>query len=108
MALAKSGHFSVVQLTNLEKLPRKGSRITIAPLKLQGGSGGPTRVFAQVDSHHHKKHQEYDREKLKRELCEEVPLTTREPQAYSKSSAIHKDANFVVLLLISAIYYAYH
>ena len=104
MALAKSGHFSVVQLANLDKLPRKGSRITIAPLKLKGGSGGPTRVFAHVDSHHHKKHPEFDEDKLKRELCE--PLTTREPQAYSKSSAIQSKGNFLSLMILSAIYNA--
>ncbi len=44
--LAARNRVSIVQLANLEKLPPTGVELTVAPLKLTGGSGGPARVFA--------------------------------------------------------------
>ena len=104
MFLAKAGHFSVVQLTNLEKLPRKGSRVTIAPFKLKGGSGGPTRVFAQVDTH--RKHPNHlDKEQSKKELCPEPEFqTTREPQAYSSAMQIRIPIMFILMIIINNAY----
>lgn len=53
LLLAMRGHFSVVQLTNVDELPMRGLSVTMAPLKLKRGSGGPTRVFAFIEKHHH-------------------------------------------------------
>ena len=52
--LAARNRYSIVQLTNLENLPSKGILVTVAPMKLLGGAGGPTRVFAQVLKNHKK------------------------------------------------------
>ena len=46
LQLAAANRVSLVQLANLAQLPPTGIEITVAPLKLSGGSGGPTRVFA--------------------------------------------------------------
>ena len=73
--IAARNRYSVVQLANLENLPPKGIRTTIAPMKLLGGAGGPARVFAQVlktqktisnkhkhkPKNHHKHHQRKER-----------------------------------------------
>lgn len=37
------------QLTNLDKLPPYGFKISCFPLKVKGGSGGPSRVVAIID-----------------------------------------------------------
>ena len=36
-------------LANLEQLPARGFRVTVLPLKLEGGTGGPCRVVAVID-----------------------------------------------------------
>jgi kynurenine formamidase len=41
-----AGLFHVENIANLEKLPATGAFIIAAPIKLEGGSGGPVRVFA--------------------------------------------------------------
>lgn len=41
-----AGLFHVENIANLAKLPPTGSFIIAAPIKLEGGSGGPVRVFA--------------------------------------------------------------
>ena len=46
LKLAAANRVSLVQLANLAQLPPTGIEITVAPLKLSGGSGGPARVFA--------------------------------------------------------------
>ena len=46
LQLAAANRVSLVQLANLAQLPPAGIEITVAPLKLAGGSGGPARVFA--------------------------------------------------------------
>ncbi len=45
--LGAQNKISVVQLTNLDALPHRGAHVTIAPLKLAGGAGGPARWFLQ-------------------------------------------------------------
>jgi kynurenine formamidase len=41
-----AGLFHVENIANLDKLPSTGAFIIAAPIKLEGGSGGPVRVFA--------------------------------------------------------------
>lgn len=41
-----AGLFHVENIANLNKLPATGAFIIAAPIKLEGGSGGPVRVFA--------------------------------------------------------------
>jgi len=50
--LASRNRFSIVQMTNLDELPPNNFHVTVAPLKLRGGSGGPARVFATVAKSH--------------------------------------------------------
>ncbi|MDG1859871.1 MAG: hypothetical protein P8I94_12245, partial [Emcibacteraceae bacterium] len=38
--------YGIASLTNLDKLPAKGSVIVVPPLKIENGSGSPMRVFA--------------------------------------------------------------
>lgn len=42
------GHniYGLENVAYLEKLPTTGAKLIIAPLKIKGGSGGPTRIFA--------------------------------------------------------------
>ena len=44
--LLGAGRLGLTQLANLEKLPITGALIVVAPLKLVGGTGSPSRVFA--------------------------------------------------------------
>jgi len=41
-----AGLFHVENLADLSALPEAGAYLVVAPIKLEGGSGGPTRVFA--------------------------------------------------------------
>lgn len=41
-----AGLFHVENIANLDELPASGAFIIAAPIKLEGGSGGPVRVFA--------------------------------------------------------------
>lgn len=47
--LFKHNKFALENLANLEKLPPKAATIIIAPLKIEGGSGSPVRVFAMFN-----------------------------------------------------------
>jgi len=38
--------YQLENLANLDKLPESGAQLVVAPIKLDGGSGGPVRVFA--------------------------------------------------------------
>jgi kynurenine formamidase len=38
--------FQIENLADLSALPEAGARLIVAPIKLEGGSGGPCRVFA--------------------------------------------------------------
>jgi kynurenine formamidase len=40
--------FHVENLANLEMLPPRGATLVVAPMKLEGGSGAPARVFALI------------------------------------------------------------
>ncbi|MFY9804883.1 MAG: cyclase family protein [Candidatus Acidiferrales bacterium] len=41
-----AGLYNLENLANLEQLPEAGAFLIAAPIKLEGGSGGPVRVFA--------------------------------------------------------------
>ena len=40
--------YHIENAANLTQLPASGFRVVVAPIKIAGGSGGPTRVFALV------------------------------------------------------------
>ena len=44
--LLGAGKYGLTQLANLAELPPQGAIAVVAPLKLVGGTGSPTRVFA--------------------------------------------------------------
>jgi kynurenine formamidase len=46
--LLGAGRLGLTQLANLDRLPPKGAVIVVSPLKLVGGTGSPSRVFAFV------------------------------------------------------------
>ena len=46
--LLGAGRLGLTQLANLHKLPITGALIVVSPLKLVGGTGSPSRVFAFV------------------------------------------------------------
>ncbi len=41
-----AGRYHLENLANLDQLPESGASLIAAPIKLEGGSGGPVRVFA--------------------------------------------------------------
>ena len=41
-----AGLYHLENLSDLSELPEKGAFLIVAPIKLEGGSGGPSRVFA--------------------------------------------------------------
>src|SRR5262249_7961507 len=46
--LLGAGRLGLTQLANLERLPATGAVLVVSPLKLVGGTGSPSRVFAFV------------------------------------------------------------
>jgi kynurenine formamidase len=44
--LGKAGRFGLENLAQLDHLPPRGFYLLVAPVKIETGSGGPTRVFA--------------------------------------------------------------
>jgi kynurenine formamidase len=46
--LLGAGRLGLTQLANLDKLPITGALLVVSPLKLVGGTGSPSRVFALV------------------------------------------------------------
>jgi kynurenine formamidase len=46
--LLGAGRLGLTQLANLQRLPITGALIVVSPLKLVGGTGSPSRVFAFV------------------------------------------------------------
>ncbi len=48
--LLGAGRLGLTQLANLDKLPITGALLIVAPLKLVGGTGSPSRVFALVSA----------------------------------------------------------
>ena len=41
-----AGLYTLENLANLDQLPATGASLIAAPIKMEGGSGGPCRVFA--------------------------------------------------------------
>jgi len=48
--LLGAGVPGIENVANLDKLPPKGFEVFAFPLKIKGGTGGPTRVFARISS----------------------------------------------------------
>jgi kynurenine formamidase len=48
--LLGAGRLGLTQLANLDRLPITGALLVVSPLKLVGGTGSPSRVFAFVPS----------------------------------------------------------
>lgn len=46
--LLGAGRLGLTQLANLDRLPATGALLVVSPLKLVGGTGSPSRVFAFV------------------------------------------------------------
>ena len=46
--LLGAGRLGLTQLANLDKLPLAGALLVVSPLRLVGGTGSPSRVFAFV------------------------------------------------------------
>jgi kynurenine formamidase len=44
-----SGLYHLENLADLSELPEAGAFLVVAPIKLEGGSGGPVRVFALIE-----------------------------------------------------------
>lgn len=40
--------YGLENLANIQKLPSRGARLIVAPMKIEQGTGGPVRVFAEV------------------------------------------------------------
>src|SRR5207248_8601621 len=43
-----AGLYHLENLADLSELPEAGAFLIVAPIKLEGGSGGPARVFALI------------------------------------------------------------
>lgn len=41
-----AGRYGLENVANLDQLPPRGFYVTVAPIKIETGSGGPTRIFA--------------------------------------------------------------
>jgi kynurenine formamidase len=41
--------WALESVANINKLPVKGATVYVMPMKIEGGSGGPTRIIAQTD-----------------------------------------------------------
>ena len=41
--------YALESVANIDKLPVKGATVYVMPMKIKGGSGGPTRIIAQTD-----------------------------------------------------------
>jgi kynurenine formamidase len=44
----KAGRYALENVTNVEDLPATGFGVIVAPIKIENGSGGPTRIWATV------------------------------------------------------------
>lgn len=44
----KAGRYALENVTNVEDLPTTGFGVIVAPIKIETGSGGPTRIWATV------------------------------------------------------------
>ncbi|MBV9466526.1 MAG: cyclase family protein [Solirubrobacterales bacterium] len=50
--LLGAGRLGLTQLANLERLPPAGALLVVSPLRLVGGTGSPSRVYALVQNPH--------------------------------------------------------
>jgi kynurenine formamidase len=41
--------YQLENLAGLREVPEAGAFLVVAPIKLEGGSGGPVRVFALIE-----------------------------------------------------------
>ncbi|XP_068219692.1 isatin hydrolase-like [Palaemon carinicauda] len=48
VALYKENIYGIENMANLDKLPAKGAFVTVLPMRIGKGSGGPARVIAEV------------------------------------------------------------
>lgn len=46
--ILKAGRYALENVTRLEDLPPRDFGVIVAPIKIDGGSGGPTRIWASV------------------------------------------------------------
>ena len=44
----KAKRYGLENVANLDRLPPRGFFVVVAPIKIEHGSGGPTRIFAVV------------------------------------------------------------
>lgn len=47
--LMTAGKYGIENVANLEQLPPRGAFVIVAPVKIQGGSGGQARVYALIE-----------------------------------------------------------
>ncbi len=47
--LMSSGKYGLENVANLEQMPARGAFLIVAPIKIQGGSGGQARIYALVE-----------------------------------------------------------
>lgn len=108
LLLAKKGHFSVVQLANVDLLPFRGFTVTISPLKLQNGTGGPTRVFAVIENrkkksefvssdHHQKKDEEYCENYIKYKRQHRQEELSQELEFHSVAAVLVPKMSLIVI-----------
>ena len=47
--LLSNNFFGLENVAKIDKLPPRGAIVYVSPMKIKGGTGGPTRIFAQTD-----------------------------------------------------------
>ncbi len=47
----KAGRYGLENVANLDKLPARGFFLIVAPIRIEAGSGGPTRILAVLPEH---------------------------------------------------------
>ena len=45
-----AGKYGLENVAHLDKLPPRGFQVIVAPMKIENGTGGPTRIFAVVNA----------------------------------------------------------
>ena len=45
----KAGRYGLENVANLDQLPTKGFHLIVAPIRIEAGTGGPTRIFAVLN-----------------------------------------------------------
>ena len=43
-----AGKYHLENVANMDKLPPQGAYLIVAPIKIEGGSGGQARIFAMI------------------------------------------------------------